>query len=81
MLKSKATTNFKAKFPLNHQISDDFSFMEKHLNYQCLNPQIEYLKNINVSNNCVIFKNFKINANSCITSNIYQNYCRNYKFF
>jgi len=81
MLKSKATTNFKAKFPLNHQISDDFSFMEKYLNYQCLNPQIEYLKNINVSNNCVIFKNFKINANSCITSEIYQNYCRNYKFF
>ncbi|GDX36016.1 hypothetical protein LBMAG18_05270 [Alphaproteobacteria bacterium] len=81
MLKTNATINFIAKLPINHNLSDDFGFMKKYLNYQHQTPVIQNFKNTNVSNNCVIFKNFKINPDSCITSEIYQRYCQNYKFF
>ncbi|MFM2200561.1 MAG: hypothetical protein RL769_616 [Pseudomonadota bacterium] len=81
MLKTKSTINFDAKLPINHNLSDDFGFMTKYLNYQYRSPELQTFKNTNVSNNCVIFKNFKINPDSCITSEIYQRYHQNYKFF
>lgn len=81
MSKSNATTNFSAKFPANHKITDNFDFIEKYLNYSCLTLKIENLKDINVSNNCVLYKNFQIIADSCITDAIFNNYHKNYKFF
>jgi len=81
MLNSIATTNFKLTPPLNFNDDENLKFFIKFNNYSYLDWQIKFLKNVHVSNNCIAFNYFDIIKETCASQQIYENYCKSYKFF
>jgi capsular polysaccharide biosynthesis protein len=68
--------------PFNFDENDeDFAIFKNIplLTYQ--EPRVEFLKNVRVSSNSVVFNYFKIFAESCIHEQAYHKYQQGYKFF
>jgi capsular polysaccharide biosynthesis protein len=77
-----STINYKYPLPLNYEANNpEFDIFENIPDEKCFAPKIEFLKNVRISINSVVFRYFKIFKESCINEKTYQEYQKGFRFF
>ncbi len=76
------TINYEYRKPVNFDESNrEFDIFKNIPAEFCKAPEIKILQKVRISTNSVVFKYFKIFAETCINEANYQKYSKGYKFF
>jgi hypothetical protein len=82
MKKTLLATTYTYPKPINFDPTNfEFDIFKKITSEQCPEAKIEFLKNVRIANNSVVFKCFKIFRNSCYNEENYNLHSKGYKFF
>ncbi len=77
-----SATNYSYPKPINFDGQNpSFDLFKDFPDENCSEPKIEFLKNVRISTNSVVFNYFKIFRESCITGQNYEKYKKGYNFF